>query len=76
MRYGKPHQNAFAYINRTKFSQLSGDKKLSYNNLLDLDAAVKIAYGVKTDKDVCAIVKHNIPCGASIGKYKLNVIKI
>ena len=76
LRYGEnPHQNAFAYINQNKFSQLSGDKKLSYNNLLDLDAAVKIAYGVKTDKDVCAIVKHNIPCGASIGKIQIECYK-
>ena len=32
-------------VHNDKFAQLSGDKKLSYNNLLDLDAAVKIAYG-------------------------------
>ena len=26
----------------------SGNKKLSYNNLLDLDAAIKISFGIKT----------------------------
>ena len=39
LRYGEnPHQKAVALVNNNKFSQLSGDKKLSYNNLLDLDA--------------------------------------
>ena len=67
LRYGEnPQQKAFALINNNKFKQLSGDKKLSYNNLLDLDAAVTIAYLVKTNKHICTIVKHNIPCGASI----------
>ena len=67
LRYGEnPHQNAFALVNDNKFSQLSGNKKLSYNNLLDLDAAVKIVHGIKTKKNICAIIKHNTPCGASI----------
>ncbi len=67
LRYGEnPHQNAFALINDNKFSQLSGNKKLSYNNLLDLDAAIRIVYGIKTKKNICAIIKHNTPCGASI----------
>ena len=67
LRYGEnPHQNAFALVNDNKFSQLSGNKKLSYNNLLDLDAAVKIVNGIKTKKNICAIIKHNTPCGASI----------
>ncbi len=76
LRYGEnPHQNAFAYIYENKFLQLSGDKKLSYNNLLDLDAAVKIANGIKTNKNICTIVKHNIPCGASIGKLQTQCYK-
>ena len=67
LRYGEnPHQNAFALINDNKFSQLSSNKKLSYNNLLDLDAAIRIVYGIKTKKNICAIIKHNTPCGASI----------
>ena len=48
-------------MDNDKFTQLSGDKKLSYNNLLDLDAAVKIAYGVNTKKNISAIIKHNTP---------------
>ena len=71
LRYGEnPHQNARAFVNNDRFAQLSGDKKLSYNNLLDLDAAVKIAYGVNTKNNICAIIKHNTPCGAAIGKIQ------
>ncbi len=67
LRYGEnPQQKATALISKNRFKQLSGEKKLSYNNLLDLDAAVTIAYETNTKKYICTIVKHNIPCGASI----------
>tara|TARA_A100001015_G_scaffold114800_1_gene127451 strand:- start:1747 stop:3216 length:1470 start_codon:yes stop_codon:yes gene_type:complete len=67
LRYGEnPQQKATALIGKNKFKQLSGEKKLSYNNLLDLDAAVTVAYETKTNKYICSIIKHNIPCGASI----------
>jgi phosphoribosylaminoimidazolecarboxamide formyltransferase/IMP cyclohydrolase len=67
LRYGEnPQQKATAFINNDMFKQLSGEKKLSYNNLLDLDAALTIAYATNSDKHICTIVKHNIPCGASI----------
>jgi len=67
LRYGEnPQQKAIALIDKKKFRQLSGEKQLSYNNLLDLDAAVKITYDTNSKKNICTIVKHNIPCGASI----------
>ena len=73
LRYGEnPHQKAVAKINDNSFSQLSGNKKLSYNNLLDLDAAIKISFGIKTKNNICSIIKHNTPCGASIGKIQAN----
>ena len=51
LRYGEnPQQKATALIEGNQFKQLSGEKKLSYNNLLDLDAAVTIAYEIKTKK--------------------------
>ena len=53
LRYGEnPHQKAVAKINDNSFSQLSGNKKLSYNNLLDLDAAIKISFGIKTKNNI------------------------
>ena len=69
LRYGEnPHQKAIALINNKSFTQVSGQKKLSYNNLLDLDAAINIAYGSKTNENICTIIKHNIPCGGAIKK--------
>ena len=76
LRYGEnPQQKATAVIKKNVFKQLSGDKKLSYNNLLDLDAAVKIAYITKSNKHICSIIKHNIPCGASIEDTQLRSYK-
>ncbi len=69
LRYGEnPQQKAIALINNKSFTQVSGQKKLSYNNLLDLDAAINIAYGSKTNDHICTIIKHNIPCGGAIKK--------
>ncbi len=65
LRYGEnPHQKAAYYkdANNDVFSweQLSG-KELSYNNLIDLEAAWNIASDFK--EKVVVIVKHNNPCG-------------
>ena len=69
LRYGEnPQQKAVALIDEKKFTQLSGDKKLSYNNLLDIDASIRISYECKTKNNICTIVKHNNPCGASLNK--------
>ncbi|MFM9125639.1 MAG: bifunctional phosphoribosylaminoimidazolecarboxamide formyltransferase/IMP cyclohydrolase, partial [Actinomycetota bacterium] len=43
-----------------------GGKELSYNNLADLAAAHAIA--AEFDRPACAIVKHQNPCGAAIGR--------
>ncbi len=76
LRYGEnPHQKATALISNNKFKQLSGEKKLSYNNLLDLDAAVTIAYDTNSNKYICTIIKHNIPCGASIEDAQIKSYK-
>ena len=40
-------------IDENKFIQLSGEKELSYNNLLDLDAAVTITYETNSKKNIC-----------------------
>ncbi len=42
-----------------------GGKQLSFNNLLDLDAA-RLLLG-ELPKPACVIVKHNNPCGAALG---------
>ena len=62
MRYGEnPHQKSTFYGNlETVFTQLHG-KELSYNNLVDVDAAINLI-GEFTDPTV-AIIKHTNPCG-------------
>jgi phosphoribosylaminoimidazolecarboxamide formyltransferase / IMP cyclohydrolase len=70
LRYGEnPHQSA-RFFGRLEdiFEQVNG-KELSYNNLVDVDAAVQLTqeFGETNAKDaVFAIVKHTNPCGIAI----------
>ncbi len=66
LRYGEnPHQSATVYSYEPGGGPLGGKvlqgKELSYNNLLDLDAAWKAA--VSFDRTTIVIVKHLSPCG-------------
>jgi len=69
LRYGEnPHQSAAMYapagthLGLAGLKQLCG-KELSYNNLLDLDAATRLA-GLIQDP-AAVVVKHTNPCGAA-----------
>ena len=68
LRYGEnPHQQGIFYGNQEEiFDKLHG-KELSYNNLVDVDAAVQLiadATANNTTGDaVFAIIKHTNPCG-------------
>lgn len=64
LRYGEnPHQKGTFYGNLDDiFDKLHG-KELSYNNLLDVDAAVNLMEEFKNDKPTFAILKHNNACG-------------
>ena len=66
LRYGEnPQQQAGFYaIGPPPFTQLQG-KELSFNNLLDLDAAFAIPHTF--DLPACAVIKHTNPCGAACG---------
>jgi phosphoribosylaminoimidazolecarboxamide formyltransferase/IMP cyclohydrolase len=66
MRYGEnPHQAAALYAANTSIGPLGGTllqgKPLSYNNMLDLDAACQAAQAF--DEPTVVIVKHLSPCG-------------
>jgi len=65
-RYGEnPHQQAGWYQSPSDlYVQLHG-KQLSYNNYLDMDAAIKVVH--KFDEPAVAIVKHTNPCGVGVG---------
>jgi phosphoribosylaminoimidazolecarboxamide formyltransferase/IMP cyclohydrolase len=64
LRYGEnPHQQASFFGNLDQmFDKLNG-KELSYNNLLDVDAAVCLMGDFKNNAPTFAILKHNNACG-------------
>jgi phosphoribosylaminoimidazolecarboxamide formyltransferase/IMP cyclohydrolase len=66
MRYGEnPHQSAVFFGNNDKlFTQLSG-KELSYNNLVDTEAAMQLIREFDGQNYVFAIIKHTNVCGVA-----------
>jgi phosphoribosylaminoimidazolecarboxamide formyltransferase/IMP cyclohydrolase len=64
LRYGEnPHQKGTFYGDfDAMFTKLHG-KELSYNNLLDVDAAVNLINEFKGEAPTFAILKHNNACG-------------
>ncbi len=64
LRYGEnPHQNGWFSGDLEKvFSQLHG-KQVSYNNLLDIDAAIMLMQDFESSPPTFAILKHNNACG-------------
>ena len=64
LRYGEnPHQKGYFYGNfDAMFDKLHG-KELSYNNLLDVDAAVNLMNEFQDEAPTFAILKHNNACG-------------
>jgi len=69
LRYGEnPHQKGTFYGNLEElFEQLNG-KALSYNNLVDVDAAVDLISDFPaSNAPAFAILKHNNACGAALG---------
>ncbi|MDX2359376.1 MAG: bifunctional phosphoribosylaminoimidazolecarboxamide formyltransferase/IMP cyclohydrolase [Crocinitomicaceae bacterium] len=64
LRYGEnPHQKGIFHGDMgSLFDKLHG-KELSYNNLLDVDAAVNLMAEFKNDGPTFAILKHNNACG-------------
>lgn len=67
LRYGEnPHQSAALYARAGALRALAAwreGKELSYNNLLDLEAAVSLVW--RFERPACVIVKHNQPCGVA-----------
>ncbi len=64
LRYGEnPHQKGYFFGDfDAMFEKLHG-KELSYNNLLDVDAAVNLMGEFNNEKPTFAILKHNNACG-------------
>ena len=71
LRYGEnPHQKAALYSDGSGTGVANGKqiqgKELSYNNIVDLQAAWDLAQ--EFEQPVCAIIKHTNPCGTATGK--------
>lgn len=67
LRYGEnPHQKAALYGNFGSYFEVLHGKELSYNNILDLTAAVELIE--ELGENSCSIIKHSNPAGAAIGK--------
>lgn len=67
LRYGEnPHQIAFLYGDFFKYFEILHGKEISYNNIIDLVAAVELVQ--ELPETSCAIIKHTNPCGAACGK--------
>jgi phosphoribosylaminoimidazolecarboxamide formyltransferase/IMP cyclohydrolase len=68
LRYGENQHQAAALYGRflERVEQLHG-RELSYNNILDLTAALEVAVQLGRRGAAVAIIKHSNPCGAAIG---------
>lgn len=69
LRYGEnPHQKGIFYGDLDALFDVLHGKELSYNNLLDVDAAVNLMEDFKNDEPSFAILKHNNACGFATRK--------
>lgn len=74
LRYGEnPHQPAAWYSTAATPTGWAGalqvqGKELSYNNLVDLEAARRIIADFPTDQPAAAVLKHTNPCGVALGQ--------
>ena len=66
MRYGEnPHQSAGYYGDFAKYFEKIHGKELSYNNLVDVDAAQRLLQ--EFNEPAAVIIKHTNPCGTALG---------
>jgi phosphoribosylaminoimidazolecarboxamide formyltransferase/IMP cyclohydrolase len=78
LRYGEnPHQRAAMYSDGSNVGiangrQLQG-KELSYNNIVDLQAAWDLA--ADFEEPFCGIIKHTNPCGSAVGRDSIQAFQ-
>jgi len=73
LRYGEnPHQQGAFYADKNRAAgslgaaRLLQGKQLSYNNILDADAALDCVKSFSDAQPICVIVKHANPCGVAL----------
>lgn len=75
LRYGEnPHQKAYLFGNFQKYFEIIHGKELSYNNIVDLSAAVELVNDL--EPNACTIIKHTNPCGVAIGNNTLEAYQL
>ncbi|MEE9373183.1 MAG: bifunctional phosphoribosylaminoimidazolecarboxamide formyltransferase/IMP cyclohydrolase [Saprospiraceae bacterium] len=76
LRYGEnPHQDAIYYGKlEDDFEKLNG-KSLSYNNLVDVDAAVEMMREFENEKTTFIILKHTNSCGVAVRSTSVDAFK-
>ena len=71
LRYGEnPYQKAALYLDPTTLASAAGAEKiqgpeLSYNNLVDMDAGLRIM--LEFERPAAVVIKHTNPCGIALG---------
>ena len=78
LRYGEnPHQKGAMYSDGSGMGVANGKqlqgKELSYNNIVDLQAAWDLA--AEFDEPFCGIIKHTNPCGSAAGKDSIEAFQ-
>ena len=80
LRYGEnPHQAAALYVDPldrqrgAAAAEVLHGKELSFNNILDLDAAWSLVCDIP--EPACAVIKHNTPCGAASDPVMARALK-
>ena len=76
LRYGEnPHQKAVFFGDLSKMFENLNGKALSFNNLVDVDAAVRLIREFREDQPTFAILKHTNACGLATKKTVLEAWK-
>ncbi|MDC0192622.1 bifunctional phosphoribosylaminoimidazolecarboxamide formyltransferase/IMP cyclohydrolase [Alphaproteobacteria bacterium] len=77
LKYGEnPNQKASIFLKSKQeniFENILNNKKIGYNNILDIDANLNCLN--EFSQTTCVIIKHNNPCGVAVGKSPLEAFK-
>ncbi|HMS68190.1 MAG TPA: bifunctional phosphoribosylaminoimidazolecarboxamide formyltransferase/IMP cyclohydrolase PurH, partial [Saprospiraceae bacterium] len=76
LRYGEnPHQQGIFFGDMGAMFEVIGGKELSFNNLVDVDAAVALMREFKDGMPAFAILKHTNACGVAVRPTVLDAWK-
>ena len=77
LRYGEnPHQRGALYGEFSRAVQQLHGKELSYNNIVDINAALWLMLEFVADRATVAILKHNTPCGVGMAESLTDAYRV